>query len=310
MNTEIFTFLSGDQKTQIHCVVWIPQKQKIKGVLQIVHGMTEYIERYNEFAEYMVKQGYLVVGHDHLGHGESVNSPEDWGYFAQKNSSDILIYDIHKLRKIIQKKYGKLPYYILGHSMGSFLLRKYLGFYFQGLQGAIIMGTGHQPKMVLVLGKLLCKGIAVLKGWRYRCKFIHYLAFAGNNSKFRGESLKYSWLTRDTAIVKAYCDSPKCTFCFTLNGFYCLFDTMCEMNHGEIMKKIPKNLPLLFISGKSDPVGNFGKGVIKTRQKYRKMGFWNISLRLYPKCRHEILNELNRKQVYDDIFAWMKQMET
>jgi len=301
-----FSFLSADKKTQIHCVSWKPEAGNIRGILQITHGMVEYIERYEAFAEYMNSKGYLVVGHDHLGHGESVNSPEDWGFFAEENGSDVLVSDMHTLRSMTQEQYPQLPYFMLGHSMGSFLLRKYLCIHNDNLRGAIIMGTGNQPDSVLKVGKWLCRTLAKFHGWHYRSKTIQNIAFAGNDNKFRGENLKNSWLTMVVEIVKAYSESPKCTFRFTVNGFYNLFDTIWYDNRRENMEKMPKKLPLFVVSGEDDPVGGFGKGVKALYNTYEKLGMQDITWKLYPEDRHEILNELDRELVYDDIFHWME----
>lgn len=304
MAGDSFTFLSADKRTRIHCVVWKP-KGEPKGILQITHGMVEYIERYEAFAEYMNSQGYLVAGHDHLGHGESVGSKEDWGFFAEEKGSDILVEDMHRLRITIQKQYFGLPYFMLGHSMGSFLLRKYLCLHSQGLAGAIVMGTGSQPDGVLCIGKALCCLMARFRGWRYRSPLIQKMAFAGNDNKFRGENRKNSWLTKDEEIVKAYSESPKCTFQFTLNGFYNLFDTIWYINRKKHLSGVRKDLPMLFVSGEDDPVGAFGSGVRKACRRYRALGVQDITMKLYPSDRHEILNELDRKQVYKDIARWI-----
>lgn len=300
-----FSFLSADGKTQIHGICWKPDQEPFRGILQITHGMVEYIERYEAFAEYLNRQGWLVVGHDHLGHGESVNSREDWGFFAEEKGSDVLVEDMHRLRVMTQEKYPELPYFMLGHSMGSFLLRKYLCIHGEGLKGAVIMGTGSQPNAALSFGKTLCRLLAKFHGWHYRSKFIQKIVFAGNDNKFRGEGLENSWLTKDTEIVRAYSSSPKCTFRFTLNGFYNLFDTIRFINQSENFSKLKRDVPLYFVSGEDDPVGAFGKGVKKAFEGYRP--FVNdVSMKLYPKDRHEILNETDREQVYRDIFQWIE----
>lgn len=299
-----FTFLSADKKTRIHCVVWKP-KGKPKGILQITHGMVEYIERYEAFAEYMSGRGYLVAGHDHLGHGESVGSKEDWGFFSEEKGSDILVEDMHRLRVTMQKQYPGLPYFMLGHSMGSFLLRKYLCLHSQELAGAIVMGTGSQPDIVLCLGKGLCWLMAKVRGWRYRSPLIQKMAFAANDHRFREENTKNSWLTKDEEIVKAYSENPKCSFQFTLNGFYNLFDTIWYINRKKHLAKVRTNLPLLFVSGEEDPVGAFGAGVRKACRTYQALGMKDLTLKLYPSDRHEILNELDKKQVYKDIARWL-----
>lgn len=301
-----FTFLSADKKTSIHCVSWEPENKDFRGILQITHGMVEYIERYEGFAEFLNTKGYLVVGHDHLGHGESVKTPEDWGFFAEENGSDVLVEDMHSLRTIVQERFPGVPYFMLGHSMGSFLLRKYLCMHGDNLRGAIIMGTGDQPDRVLKFGKGLCRTMATVRGWHYRSGLIQKMAFAGNDNKFRGESLKNSWLTKDVEIVKAYSESPKCTFVFTLNGFYNLFDTIWYDNRPENLEQMPKKLPLFFVSGEDDPVGSFGKGVKQVYDRYEKLGMVDITWKLYPTDRHEILNELDREQVYEDLYSWLE----
>lgn len=303
-----FTFLSADKKTMLHGVSWEPEGQKWKGILQITHGMVEYIERYEDFALFLNAQGYLVVGHDHLGHGESVNTTKDWGFFAEKNGGDILVEDMHRLRNTFQEKYPQLPYFMLGHSMGSFLLRKYLCKYNKKLRGAIIMGTGFQPDIVMRFGKVLCRCIAKTHDWHYRSDLLQKIAFAGNDNRFRGENLKNSWLTKDVEIVKAYSENPKCNFVFTVNGFYHLFDTILYTNQKENLQKMPKNLPLLIVSGEHDPVGGFGKGVTLVYHKYQKLGMKDVVCKLYSEDRHEILNETDRQKVYEDIYKWMRKV--
>ena len=171
-----FYYLSRDGKTQIHAVEWMPEDEP-KGILQICHGMVEYIERYHEFAEYLCRHGYYVTGHDHLGHGKSVKDETEYGYFPKKNGNRCVIGDIHQLRMITSKKYPGVPYLMLGHSMGSFLLRQYLTEHGEGLAGVVIMGTGYQPMAVLEAGQLLCRVTALFKGWKYRSKFVDNLSF-------------------------------------------------------------------------------------------------------------------------------------
>ena len=306
MKKSTFQFLSADKKTQIYGVKWEPDQGEIRGILQISHGMVEYVERYEDFAGFMVSQGFLVVGNDHLGHGQSVTSQEKWGYFAKKNGSDIVIEDLNHLRKIIQEEYKGIPYFILGHSMGSFLLRKYLSKYGKGLKGAVIMGTGTHSDAAVILGKGVCRLLAACLGWNYRSKLVDKLAMGGYNRRFRHEDGSGSWLTKDKEIVAAYVKEPRCSFKFTLNGHYSIFDTIHFINQPANISRIPKNLPLLFVAGEDDPVGNYGAGVKAVCRTYKKAGISDITCRLYPKDRHEILNELDRKKVYKDIYKWVK----
>lgn len=306
MRKETFEFLSGDKGTKIHCVKWMPEEGKPRGILQITHGMVEYIERYEEFARFMTEQGFVVAGHDHLGHGASVVSQEYWGYFAPEHGSDILVEDMHKLRTMMQKQYPQLPYFMLAHSMGSFLLRKYLSIHAEGLRGAILMGTGAQPDRAVKLGKKVCSFIAAFRGWNHRSRLVDRMAFSGNNKRFAQENVTNSWLTKDRAIVDAYNQEPRCSFKFTLNGFYNLFDTIEYVNQPEHIQAIPKELPIFFVSGEDDPVGDYGAGVKAVYASYEKAGMEDITWKLYKGDRHEILNETDKQTVYEDICAWIQ----
>lgn len=306
MKKSVFEFLSADKKTQIHAVKWEPEQGEVQGVLQISHGMIEYVERYDAFAEFLTDKGFVIVGNDHLGHGESVVSQELWGYFAPECGSDLVVRDLHQLRVKTEKEYPKVPYFMLGHSMGSFLLRKYLSQYGEGLSGAIIMGTGTQTDKTVRFGKALCKIIARFHGWKYRSSFVDKLVFSGNNKRFEQEGTN-AWLTKDREIVSAYGKEARCTYKFTLNGFYNLFDTIYYINQPEHIAAILKSLPMFFVSGADDPVGDYGAGVKKAYETYVQAGMEDIDLKLYPNDRHEILNELDKETVYKDIYGWIQK---
>lgn len=302
-----FTFLSKDGKTNIHAIEWIPEGQ-ILGVLQICHGMVEYIDRYDEFAQFLAKNGYYVVGHDHLGHGQSVVSSDYLGYFAEKEGNACVIADIHKLRALTEEKYPNLPYIMLGHSMGSFLLRQYLGNYAEGLSAAIIMGTGQQPDLILGAGKTICRLIAGIKGWTYRSKLVNGMAIGGYNKRFEAENCPAAWLSKNTESTAKYSGDPLCTYTFTVNAYYNMFTGMGIMNQQEKKGMFRKDLPLLLVAGQDDPVGNFGKSVENLYQFYQKRGIKHVQMKLYKDDRHEILNELDREVVYEDILSWIKSI--
>lgn len=301
----IFGFLSSDKKTTIHAVKWEPEGD-VRAVLQISHGMIEYVERYEEFAKYLNDKGIVVVGNDHLGHGESVQSQEFWGYFAPEHGSDLVVEDLHQLRMTTQAEYPQIPYFMLGHSMGSFLLRKYLSKHGEGLAGAVIMGTGTQTDKTVKMGKRICCLTALFRGWNHRGGFVEKQVFSGNNKRFAKEG-QGAWLTKDREIVDAYNKDPRCTFQFTLNGFYNLFDTIHYINQPAHINAIPKDLPLFFVSGEDDPVGDYGRGVKFAYDTYLRAGIKDINFKLYPTDRHEILNELDRETVYEDIYRWLLQ---
>lgn len=305
MKKSIFGFLSSDGKTNIHAVKWEPEGEA-QAVLQISHGMIEYVERYEAFAEFLTGKGFVVAGNDHLGHGESVQSQEFWGYFAPKNGSDLVVEDLHQLRTKMQEEYPGIPYFMLGHSMGSYLLRKYLSKHGEGLAGAVIMGTGTQSNVTVIMGKIICRLSALIHGWDYRGGFVEKKVFSEKYNRFEAEG-KGAWLTKDRAVVEAYNKDPRCTFQFTLNGFYNLFDTIRYINKPAHVKSVPINLPLFLVSGEDDPVGDFGRGVGFAYDIYICAGMRNINLKLYPTDRHEILNELDKEIVYEDIYKWLQK---
>ena len=304
MKKERFEYPSKDGKTVIHGIRWIPEGP-VRGILQIIHGMEEHIGRYEEFACFLAKKGYLVTGHDQLGHGDSVRTEADRGYFASQGGGEILVEDIHTLRQITEKICPGVKYFMLGHSMGSFLLRRYLTVHGQGLSGAVIMGTGAQPEGALKAGRVLCRLLAGIFHWHHRSRLITALAFGKNYRRFAGLKDGTTWLSKNAENIKAYKESPKCGFLFTLNGYDVLFEIIQYIQEEENLRKTPKNIPLFFVSGKDDPVGNFGKGVRQVYRRYKEAGVSDIKGKLYPNDRHEILNELDRSQVYQDIQDWL-----
>lgn len=306
---EDFRFRSSDGKTMIHGVRWIPDSGEYKAVFQIVHGMVEFIERYEDFGEYLTEHGFLVVGHDHLGHGESVNSREEWGYIAREQGSNCLVRDIHRVRVMTGRQNENLPYFMLGHSMGSYLLRKYVTRYGEGLAGAIVMGTGDVPASKARLAMGMIRMMAAWKGWHFRCPLMEKAVFSGPFKRFNldGTVPQKSWLTRDVAVVKAYYGDPRCTFHFTLSGFYSLMETVCYDGIKEHTASIPGDLPVFLVSGACDPVGDLGKGVKRVRRKLKEAGVQDVTMKLYEGGRHEILNEINRETVYGDIVKWCRR---
>ena len=303
-----FYYPSVDGATQIHAIKWEPEGQP-KGILQIIHGMIEYIDRYDDFACYMADHGYIVVGEDHLGHGESVQSDEYHGYFGRDGNAWVIA-DIHQLRLMMAEAHPDLPYEMLGHSMGSFLLRQYItekdARYAEGLSGAIVMGTGWQPAAVLKLAKAIAKSqgtSAVGKSSR----LLEVLAFGSYLKRIKKPNSISDWLTRDEEIVRAYRRDPWCTFHFTPNGFYHTFAGMEAAHDIRRMAKLPAGLPILLCAGAEDPVGAWGEGVRKAFMVYSENTPCQVDIKLYPDCRHEILNELNRQEVYEDMLTFVEE---
>jgi alpha-beta hydrolase superfamily lysophospholipase len=305
-----FTFLSSDNKTNIYYIICYPKDGKFNKIFQMVHGMLEYIERYLPFFEYLTSNGFLVVGHDHLGHGKSINTKEDLGYFGEPNPNDLLIKDIHKLRLIIQEKYSNFPYFIGGHSMGSYLLRQYISIFGEGLKGAIILGTGYEYPVKTLMGLNFCKIMSYFKGAHHRSNLVKKLCLESGpfiEYDMTKTDIYNSWITSDPEMAKLYNEDKKMDFNFTLNAYIGLIEaTKYSCNYSNI-KKIRKNLPILLISGDCDPVGNNGKGVKKVYELMKSAGILDVSIKLFENDRHEILNEVNRNEVYKYVKNWLSE---
>lgn len=295
---------SKDDITVIHAIEWIPEGE-VKAVLQIAHGMVEFIDRYDNFAKFLNTQGFYVVGNDHLGHGKSVRDETNLGYFAKHEGNFCVLGDMKTLHDDTKKKYPDVPYFLLGHSMGSFLARQYIEKYPDGLDGAIIMGTGYQPMVTLDLGIAMTATLQQTHGSHYRSEVVNNTALGSYNKAFEPARTKCDWLTKDEAIVDAYIANPLNQFMFTVNGYYNMFRGIRYCQRQENLNKIPKDLPILVVSGEQDPVGEFGKGPKTVAEIYKNNNIKDVTLKLYPGDRHEILNELDKETVYHDLLNWM-----
>lgn len=297
---------SKDGIHKLHVVLWEPEGN-VRGVLQISHGMIEMIDRYDDFARYLNENGFAVIGNDHLGHGITAGSDADLGYFCRKNMSATVVADLHRITVYAKKHYKDVPLFLLGHSMGSFMARRYIMTYGSELTGAIIVGTGKQSAFALAAGKIMSALIRLFKGDRYRSKLIGHCIFDGYQKHIESPRTQCDWITRDDAIVDFYCENKYCNFKFTVNGYRTLFEVLTFIQKDKNIRRIPCELPLLFLAGGMDPVGDYGKAVNEVCREYKKKGINDVSMKLYPDDRHEILNELDRKQVYEDVLRWMEK---
>ena len=309
MKKEDIYFESRDGVSKLHAIVWSDETKNPIGILQIIHGMAEYIDRYDDFARFMVGKGFLVVGDDHLGHGDSVGENGTYGYFCKKDPATVLVRDEHRLKKLMEAKYPGVPYYILGHSMGSFIARNYLNRYGSGIQGMIVMGTGNQSKALLGASKVLVGLTGFFCGEKHVAKFINKLAFGTFNRAIEDVKTNVDWLTKDEAIVDKYIADERCGFTFTVNGFRGLFELIYRLHKPKNLVTIPKKIPVFFVSGEEDPVGDYGEGVIGAKNDLVRAGLENVSMKLYPGDRHEILNETDKDIVYQDIYEWLEAIK-
>ena len=293
---------------QLNVLVCLPEGRP-RAVLQMTHGMVEYIGRYEELARFLAGQGIAAVGHDHLGHGGTAATKEDYGYFGRPDGNRLLLDDIFAVTRWAKAlpALAGLPWFLLGHSMGSFYARQYLCEHGGELSGAILMGTGWQPRAAALAGRALCHLLAACKGWHYRSKLVDGMAFGSYNRSFAPARTSKDWLNRDGREVDRYLADERCSFRFTLNGYDSLFTGLARLCDRRLVAQVPKDLPLLFLSGADDPVGSRGKGVERAAQSLRDAGVRHIAVKLYPAARHELLLELNRQEVFADIQAFMEQ---
>lgn len=306
MKSEAY-FKSCDNKTKIHNVIWSPDSDKYPkpiAVVQLAHGMREHIERFSGIAEYLTDRGIVVVGNDHLGHGQSVSSEENFCFFREYKPEDALVTDMHRLTVIMKKKYKGIPYFLAGHSMGSFMTRKYMSLYGDELDGAIILGTGNQPKPGVMAALAMVSIVGIFRGEHYRSKTIANFIFGHYNKRIKEKRTDYDWLSRDEAVVDAYIDDKLCSHLFTINGYKGLFRTILFVEDKKNISLIPEKLPVLLASGEEDPVGNYAKDVIQVYKIYHNQ-IDDIELQIYANCRHELCNELNKEKIYQDIYDWL-----
>ncbi len=299
------TFPSSDGKNTIHAELFVPNGKEVRGVVQIAHGMIDYIGRYKLLAEALTEAGFVLAGNDHLGHGDSVAIDEDYGFFASKNGYSYVVDDLKKMSDILRTEFPGVPLVLLGHSMGSFLSRLYAEKYSDSIDAVIIHGTSG-PNPAIPFGKAVIKIMKLIYGERARSKFVRSLAEGGYNNAFDKSEGQGAWLTRDGSMVADRPDNKRTNFIFTLSGYGDLFAMLGEVNTKAWYENFPKSLPALVISGDRDPVGDFGKGVRYVYDNLKANGA-KVDLKLYEGARHELFNETNRDEVFADIIGWIEE---
>ena len=276
---------------------------KVKGIIQLSHGMSEHRLRYLDFMQYMANRGYLMVIHDHRGHGESIRSKEDYGYFYE-NGSTAMVEDLNQVLEEVKKENPNLPYYLFGHSMGTLVARKFIKKYDDKIDALILCGLPTENKKVWI-GKFAVKTLELFYGSHHRSKFIQKLAFGSYSKRFKNDPNPV-WLCSNLEETKKYRKHEACGFIFTLNGFYNLFSMMQDVYKKEYQCKNPK-LPIFMIAGSDDPVIGSMDKLKKTENFLKEQGYENITTKIYEKKRHELLNEDNRLDVYEDILNFIHQ---
>lgn len=298
-------FRSSDGKHTIRYYVYEPVTAPPRAILQISHGMCEYIARYEDFASFLCDNGILVCANEHLGHGPEALKNGELGYFAPQDGWKYLPADLRKLTILMQKRFPGVPYFLLGHSMGSFIARLYLAKYGELLDGAVIMGTSG-PNPGAKIGVRVANREIANHGAKYRSNKLKKLSMGGYNKRFKAENDENSWLTREKSIREAYAADNLCNFTFTAAGYRDLFTLLIQVSDKDWAVRVPKDLPILVTSGGDDPVGGNGKGVAKVYHRLKEAGVKDVTFKLYDKGRHEILNETDRETVYADMLAFIE----
>ena len=308
MVREDIAFPSHDGHSTCRGDLWMPDDGEPRCVVQIVHGMVEHLLRYEDVAQALVGKGYAVCGIDHIGHGRTCPDPARRGVYDPKQDASQMVEDQHTLRTSMQGRFEGVPYVLLGHSMGSFVTRCYIGRHGEGLSGAIVMGTAWQPKAALALAKALASIVGGIKGWDYRSDFLDSLGAGGYNKAFEGTGAKtgFEWLSRDPQRAIDYAADPDSGWQFSASGDYVLYCLLGEAEDAKAIARVPKDLPIFVVSGADDPVGAQGKGPVATFQALKKAGVADVELQLYEGARHEILGETNKDEVLADILGWLE----
>ncbi len=304
MRTDFFCDSVGGG--QLHGCRWTPEGD-VKAVVQIVHGIAEFVERYDEFARYLNGMGILVVAEDHMGHGQSISEAAPQGFF--NGGWMAAVEDTYGVLRRTRAEFPEIPYVLFGHSMGSFMARTLLAKYpDSGIAAAIICGTGWQPEVLLKVGSAATKAACKVIGEKTPSKALNDLVFGAYNKRVEHPKTAYDWISRDAKLVEEYVAHPLCGFIPTAGLMRDMMEGLTFIQKHDNLVQMKKELPVLFVAGGDDPVGNYGPGVEKTAEEFRKIGMAHVDLKLFPLCRHEILNEINRQEVFNFLGSWIEKV--
>lgn len=303
MKSENFTF-RGNENVEIYVYKWSPEGQ-VKGAVQIAHGMAETAKRYERFAEFLTRNGYIVYANDHRGHGNTAKTLEKVGILGDKDGFNLLVQDMRQLLGIIKQENEGMPVFLYGHSMGSFLSQEAIMEYGLEYKGVILSGSNGKQGLILKLGKLIANREANKYGRKYRSQRLNDLSFGSYNKVFKPSRTEFDWLSSDEAEVDKYINDPYCGGIFTTGFYQDFFTGLIKIENKSRLKGVPAHLPILLMSGDKDPVGKAGKGVEILHDTYKNLGVRDVTMKLYKDGRHEMLNEKNRDQVMNDILIWV-----
>ncbi|GAA0343808.1 alpha/beta hydrolase [Bacillus carboniphilus] len=308
VESSVLSFQSNDGM-EVVARKWIQEDlPRPKALVQIAHGMAEHIMRYNHLAKELVAQGFFVYGNDHRGHGETARKSNRHGYFADEDGFEKAVEDMQTLTSIMEKEYPGVPIILFGHSMGSFLSRRYIQLYGNELAGVILSGTGGDPGFMGKIGRMIASWEKKKKGSQSPSPLLNKLTFGNFNKAFRPNRTEFDWLTRNEKEVDQYIEDPLCGGIFSTGFFFDFLNGLETVHNPKHLHAVPTELPIYLISGSNDPVGGKnGKGVIESYQSFQKAGMENVTYKLYENARHELLNEVNKDEVIRDVIDWIHQ---
>lgn len=307
MKSSEFYFKSTKDNSDIHVYKWEPENKNPIGIVQISHGMSETAIRYEYFAKNLTDNGYIVYINDHRGHGLTAKTIDNVGYLADSDGFTYLVEDINTLTNIIKEENEDLPIFLFGHSMGSFASQRYIMEYGNNIDGLILSGSNGKHGFILKIAEKIINYEIKKKGRLHRSKALDSLIFGGNNKKFKSPRTEFDWLSRDEKEVDKYIEDPFCGVLFTCGFFYDFIKGLQEIEDKENLKKVPLDLSIYIMSGDKDPIGKNGKGVLRLRDRYIKLGVKDVLCKLYDGGRHEMLNETNKDEVIRDILNWINE---
>ena len=301
MNEEFW--LTAEDDCELYIRSWGSDIKDAKAVILISHGMTEHIARYKQLAAFFNGKGFIVYGDDHRGHGRTGEKQGQLGFIAEANGFELLVEDLHLLIQYVKKQHTGLPIFIYGHSMGSFITRNYIQNYSEEVAGVLLAGSGFFPERSSKVGL----EIASFQNPRKESTFMNNLVFGNYNSKIVQKLTSFDWLTRDGQVVDDYIADPLSGYVPTAGFFVDLLTGILQMQDPERNKRIRKDLPMLFISGDADPVGNYSKGVFQAAESYIEAGLSDVIVSLYPDARHELHQETNKEEMFDFLEQWIRK---
>lgn len=292
---------------EINCYNWIPECEP-KAIVQIVHGMAEHCVRYTEFAERLMKEGYIVYAYDHRGHGFTAENTDELGYMDDKDNFMAMVKNAKEITDFAKSNHKNVPVVLFGHSMGSFISQRYIELYGNEIDGVILSGTnGKQNSVVLNLGITVSGFETKVKGRKHKSKTMDKLSFGNFNNNFKPNRTNFDWLSRDEKEVDKYINDPYCGAIFTSSFFYDFLRGLKAIHQQENLNRIPKKLPIYIFAGDKDPVGDKGKGIVNLYNLYKDLNIEDVNYKLYKEGRHEMLNELNKAEVIEDVLEWINK---